>query len=770
MPRQSSSPLAASQPLSFDQTFIDEPIESIQARVVHEKELEITDFQWLFGSAANSPRSVGISPAYSKSGSLPALACALGNRVLIINFHSSKPYDDGTSGPRPRNVTRRNQLEQELLCHPDCTFYAFDLAPLALSLRLHLHLHISNAIDIQSALPVPTRSPVDSVQVIVSDASPIFADNITNAFEMTLYVSSKHKDLTELVQRAWLCGYLGQYDLGNTQDLFYAAPKVDMRKFTADALNVLQKMSYDMQRLEIMKPTSVTHEIQTGFNHKTQQMVAKSQRYSNRLTPNASRVKVTVTHGSSTTFTVTGDASGVRGKSANIDTVHNMEGKVIASITSIGRDLPTMAEQDRSLSLLRVLQGSLPLLDNHWMKAIWLPSDSVVWPEHFSSSESAPPIEIVEHPDAPLNPSQHSALTNMLSFSLDNCITLVQGPPGTGKTTVIATYVVDAIRAGQRGIWLMAQSNVAVKNIAEKLAKFDFFGFKLLVSQGFHYEWHEHLYNKIGKNTIRTDTLPKPNALKKLLQDTQVVLCTLSMISSPKLRDLTQIVPIINVVIDEASQIEVSQYVPLFKSFGRTLRKLCFIGDDKQCRRFHFCRNFLCFTFFQVPPHGQDDLKNLQSIFEVAHLKTSAVFLDTQYRMPPQIGDYISEQVYNGELKSNPEHPTKSSTTACHFVDIIGAERLDADGKSIMNLQEVEAVMLIAEHLQEEGTSYRIITPYDAQRSELERALKEKELVWEDKCFNVDSFQGSFGLRAYPVCSHSNTRKQATKTMSLSFP
>lgn len=165
-----------------------------------------------------------------------------------------------------------------------------------------------------------------------------------------------------------------------------------------------------------------------------------------------------------------------------------MEGKVVTSITSIGRDLPTLAESDRSISLLHTLQGSISLLENHWMKAVWLP-DSVDWPESFSSSSPVPPIEIVEHPDAPLNSSQHLALTNMLSFSLDNCITLVQGPPGTGKTTVIATYVVDAIRAGQKGIWLMAQSNVAVKNIAEKLAKFEFFDFKLLVSSSFHYEW-----------------------------------------------------------------------------------------------------------------------------------------------------------------------------------------------------------------------------------------------------------------------------------------
>lgn len=77
----------------------------------------------------------------------------------------------------------------------------------------------------------------------------------------------------------------------------------------------------------------------------------------------------------------------------------------------------------------------------------------------------------------------------MLSPSLDNKITLIKGPPGTGKTTVIATYVISVIRAGKEGIWLMAQSNVAMKNIAEKLAKLEFFDFKLLVSRSFHYEW-----------------------------------------------------------------------------------------------------------------------------------------------------------------------------------------------------------------------------------------------------------------------------------------
>ena len=35
----------------------------------------------------------------------------------------------------------------------------------------------------------------------------------------------------------------------------------------------------------------------------------------------------------------------------------------------------------------------------------------------------------------------------------------------------------------------MAQSNFAVKNIAEKLAKLEFLSFKLIVSQSFYNEW-----------------------------------------------------------------------------------------------------------------------------------------------------------------------------------------------------------------------------------------------------------------------------------------
>lgn len=50
--------------------------------------------------------------------------------------------------------------------------------------------------------------------------------------------------------------------------------------------------------------------------------------------------------------------------------------------------------------------------------------------------------------------------------------------------------------------------------------------------------------------------------------------------------------------------------------------------------------------------------------------------------------------------------------------------------------------MSIAEILHASGKSFKIITPYDAQRSKLENALQGTKIPWEDTCFNVDSFQG----------------------------
>jgi len=142
------------------------------------------------------------------------------------------------------------------------------------------------------------------------------------------------------------------------------------------------------------------------------------------------------------------------------------------------------------------LQG-LESPDNPWLQNIWFNKDkeAISWPDKWFTSASKYPMLSPEvcrslSIDAKrLNGSQHTAVNAMMSKGPQNVITIIQGPPGTGKTSVIAFFVQLAVALGKSGIWLVAQSNVAVKNIAEKLSRTGFHDYRLLVSDGFIDDW-----------------------------------------------------------------------------------------------------------------------------------------------------------------------------------------------------------------------------------------------------------------------------------------
>ena len=176
---------------------------------------------------------------------------------------------------------------------------------------------------------------------------------------------------------------------------------------------------------------------------------------------------------------------GVIGRDAILEANNtSLEGKTILSITTIDGGRATMAEQQKALHLLRALQGQLDLFESPFQKYIWCPGDAFTWPETFESSDEVPEITATQ-----LNDPQQRAVHHMLSHSNSTRVTVIQGPPGTGKTSVIAAFVCSAIAGGRKGIWLVAQTNVAVKNIAEKLTKVGFLDWKLLVSADFHLGW-----------------------------------------------------------------------------------------------------------------------------------------------------------------------------------------------------------------------------------------------------------------------------------------
>ena len=167
----------------------------------------------------------------------------------------------------------------------------------------------------------------------------------------------------------------------------------------------------------------------------------------------------------------------------------HLEGKLMESVTIHGRADRTAAERGQEKVLLQMLQGDSSVWkDNPWMRKIYSPSGEFSWPSHFSSTSRTiePDLSTLTYP---LNSSQIKSVKAMLSAADDNRLCLIQGPPGTGKTTVIASYVHFATHERQKGIWLVAQSNVAVKNIAEKLFNVGFVDWKLIVSKDFQFEW-----------------------------------------------------------------------------------------------------------------------------------------------------------------------------------------------------------------------------------------------------------------------------------------
>ncbi|KAI0671739.1 P-loop containing nucleoside triphosphate hydrolase protein [Trametes maxima] len=634
-----------------------------------------------------TPRRVGLAPIYSESGSLFRLAVATTKQVLIVHFHAK---GKGANAYKGRQI-----LASEVLCNPDVLLLAFDFAKLAIALHADQDLTVVNGIDIPSACGCE-RDPLAAIEFAVGEGVPVMKDNVVATFERTVEDANS---AISFAQQAWVAQCLVAFP--GMEDRFHGAPKINTRSMFKTELEGYVQLVRGEHRLVHNASSSTVHEYSTvrGVRNSQPELVQiQADRFQTRFRKGLRTQKVTVHDPTiGLDFTVDATVDDVNGRYGLLKTNINLNGRTVTSVVSQGRDDPTNADQMRDKTVLQALQGRQKIYGSPFLQYIFQHSDDFTWPGNFPDSDSIPPIV----PTRPLNESQQQAVTHMLTNNHNTHISIIQGPPGTGKTSVIAAYVTSATAAGESGIWLMAQSNIAVKNIAEKLADVGFQNWRLLVSKDFHLGWHEHIYGQVIRNVI---TSAEFRHAPQKVQGVPVILCTLSMLSHPRISIFTRANPIKTMVVDEASQITLGNYIHPLNTFT-TINKLCMIGDDKQ-----------------LPPYGSDDDSNMKSIFE--------------------IGDVISEVVYDGQLQSNPNHPISGDTPCCWFVHVEDSEEQQRE-KSIHNPTERATVLKIAEKLQEEGKSYAIITPYDAQRSFLEMEMKEAGLVWEDKCFNVDSFQGN---------------------------
>ncbi|KAF8199698.1 P-loop containing nucleoside triphosphate hydrolase protein [Pholiota molesta] len=429
------------------------------------------------------------------------------------------------------------------------------------------------------------------------------------------------------------------------------------------------------KQLVAMKPTRTKNEITPESATNSGEITVKSERYQTRVRASGGQeIRLNAVAPDGTISAYTSRSTDVTGRLATL------------SINGDVRTLEVQSVETGTISL-----GSFP-----FVSAIFS-TKQISWKDS-PKLTSSPALYFPT--GRTLNDSQTKAVNAILSNDDANpSVTSIMAEPDTTRT-----------------VWLLAHSNVAVKNIAEKLASVDFLDFKILVNKEFRFDWHEHLYTKIENNLIRSDDFNTDSIItERQLKGSKVILCTLNTLANDRLDGIAQLVPIDTVIIDEASQIEVGNFLPMIVRFRSTLRQLVFVGDDKQ-----------------LPPYAANDIKELDSIFEMKHLRERKPNADP-------LGDFISKNVYDDKLKS--EHLI-TSPRCCSFVDVSDG-REESQQHSWKNIREAAVVVAITKQLTDSGKSFRIITPYDSQRSLIESSLKHADLPWEDKCFNVDSFQGN---------------------------
>ncbi|PIL32979.1 hypothetical protein GSI_05097 [Ganoderma sinense ZZ0214-1] len=670
-------------------------------------------------NTGSGTKVLGVCLRLSKGGTIEALALGTPTIVFLISF--APPAPTGRKPNKGRKFPHRLAGETNLrrvLEDPHCLLAGFHMPRLALLLHRQTSAHVLG-VDLTTLHSKATREHTSAADLASTHLS-------MRADKHRIHALWLRETDDDLCLRAWLSACLAEKRI----DAIAKAAKVDTRRLPQHHLACLSQLVLNVALLEKDKPTIADNDFEDIGLNSQGQVVLHNKRFKTRV--RASRQTVVEINEGDTKL----QAVGAKGKETSLKLVAGkFNAGSVRRVRVIGREEATISERCCDEHVLLLLQGKRSLLKSPFVRMLWFPDDPITGTEDAESATSSKTkVEGDMSAFERLNDSQRKVALAMVGD--DQPLVVVHGPPGTGKTTTIACALRYWQSCGQP-VWVIARSNVGVKNIARSLfenkkkkAGKPAVDFKLIVSMEFHFEWHEHLYYGIEDDLIRTDDFGHGFDPRNQIGETKVILCTLSMLSNPCLREMGVFAyrPVERLVVDEASQIDTFEFMHLFHSFSK-LEKVCMFGDPKQ-----------------LPPFGKEVAPNMQTIFDFKHLDASSYFLDTQYRMPVPLGNFISRTVYDSKLKSEHDvHDIKTSKCVL-FVDVRkGAE--ERAGDSWKNTEEVNTIVNLVESFYHDK-EFCIITPYDGQRTALAEALRRAKLPadFTDKAesfiYNVDSFQG----------------------------
>ena len=180
--------------------------------------------------------------------------------------------------------------------------------------------------------------------------------------------------------------------------------------------------------------------------------------------------------------------------------------------------------------------------------------------------------------------------------------------------------------------------------------------------------------------------------------------------------------------------------------------------------------------------------ENLEKAYEEGRIKYKrTIMLDTQFRMHPQIGDFISNEFYggtilNGEGTENKVNDYKVFSPNQHvaWLDVLpyknnnGADQKDEKGTSYVRIAEVRRIITFIKELVSKNPGRTldigIISYYDGQVRLLKKAIKENfpsSICDNIEIGTVDSFQGKEFDITIVSCVRSNRYPDASKSLGF---
>jgi uncharacterized protein len=312
------------------------------------------------------------------------------------------------------------------------------------------------------------------------------------------------------------------------------------------------------------------------------------------------------------------------------------------------------------------------------------------------------------------------AAARRLAHTLDESALVVQGPPGTGKTWLGARLIVDLIAAGKR-VGVTAMSHKAIHNLLQEVERaadedgVDFAGSRRGGGSG---GMPEHW---------RTQCVGDP-ASACFGPQYQLVAGT-SWLFAPEFADEK----LDYLVIDEAGQLSLADALAAGTSAGN----LILLGDPLQ----------LPHVSQAVHPEGTS-LSVLEHLLG-EHPTVPAergLFLDQTRRMHPAVCEFISDEVYEGRLKSHPDCALQSvggeAGIRCLPVQHVGNASSSPEEAETIRC-EIERLLgrpfrdMAGGERPLEARDCMVVTPYNLQRRLLGMILPDGVRIG-----TVDNFQG----------------------------